>query len=128
MRHLPGFLLALLLAAAATGRAETNVAGRYLSGGGSDVRMLLTVEKPPPAAFIVLQKIPPGTKMTSASPAPSGFQQDGATVKWLFKRPRPGSMILSMQLTRQVPEDQLEGEISYRHPRNGSLVVRKISN
>lgn len=120
-------LLFSLLLAAGTASAETSVTGRYLAGGGSDVRILLTIQAPPPKAFIVLQKIPPGVTMTAASPAPSGFQQDGTTVKWLFKRPRPGSILLSMQLSRQVPEHQLEGEISYRHPGSGSLVVRTIS-
>ena len=123
------FLVQILLALIFGGMAaaESGVVGRYLAGGGSDVQMLLTIQKPAPAAFIVLQQIPRGVKMTSASPAPSGFVQDGATVKWLVKRPRPGSLILSMQLSRQVAEEQLQGEISYRHPENGSLVVRKIS-
>ena len=118
----------LTLFLAGTLHAETNVVGRYLAGGGSDVRVLLTIQAPPPAAFIILQQIPPGVKMTAATPAPSGFQQDGATIKWLFKRPRPRTMIISMQLSRQVPESQLKGEISYRHPRNGELISRKISN
>lgn len=129
MKHNPIWLSLAILALFPVGtlQAETNVVGRYLAGGGSDVRMLLTIQAPPPAAFIVLQQIPPGVKMTAATPAPSGFQQDGATVKWLFKRPRPGTMIVSMQLSRQVPESQLKGEISYRHPRNGELINRKIS-
>lgn len=111
-----------------TVHAETKVEGRYLARGGSDVRVLLTIQAPPPAAFIVLQQIPPGVKMMAATPAPSGFLQDGVTVKWLFKRPRPGTMIVSMQLSRQVPESQLMGEISYRHPQSGELINRKIGN
>ena len=127
------FLVQILLALIFGGMAaaESGVVGRYLAGGGSDVQMLLTIQKPAPAAFIVLQQIPPGVKMTSASPAPSLASRSafsaGSTVKWLVKRPRPGSLILSMQLSRQVAEEQLQGEISYRHPENGSLVVRKIS-
>ena len=119
-------LLALILGG--TAAAESGVVGRYLAGGGSDVQMLLTIEKPAPAAVIVLQQIPPGVRMTSASPAPSGFVGDGATVKWLIKRPRPGSLLFSMQLSRQVAEDRLQGEISYRQPRTGALVVREISD
>ena len=54
--------------------------------------------------------------------------QEGTAVKWLFKRPLPGSTIVTLQLSRQVPESQLVGEISYRHPKSGAFVTRKISN
>ena len=107
--------------------AETDVTGRYLAGGGSDVQILLTIQEPPPAAFIVQQQIPQGVKMTAADPAPSGLQQEGGVIKWLFKRPQPGSVILTLQLSKQVMESQLAGEISYRHPRSGALITRKIS-
>jgi hypothetical protein len=127
MRHRIAQLLFSLLLAVGNASAETGVEGRYLSADVSDVRILLTIQAPPPKAFIVLHRIPPGVTMTGASPTPSGFHQDGTTVKWLFKRPPPGSIMLTMQLSRQVPENQLEGEIRYRHPASGSLVVRTIS-
>ena len=107
--------------------AETGVAGRYLAGGGSDVQILLTIQDPPPAAFIVQQQIPAGVRMTAAEPAPAGLQQEGGVIKWLFKHPQPGSVILTLQLSKQVVENQLAGEISYRHPRSGTLVTQKIS-
>ena len=107
--------------------ADSGIAGRYLGGGGSDIQVLLTIQSPPPVAFIVLQQIPDDVKILAASPAPSGFQQKGGTVKWLFKRPVAGSVILSLQLSRQVPESQLLGEISYRDPRSGALITKKIS-
>ena len=108
--------------------ADGGVAGRYLAGGGSDVRILLTINRPAPKAFIVLQQVPAGVVVASVSPAPSGGPQDGSAIKWLFKRPSPGSMILTMQLSRQVAESGLIGEISYRHPKSGKLVTRKITN
>ncbi len=128
MRGLLRLLVLLFLLDPEIGRAESGVAGRYLAGGGSDVRILLTIAKPAPKAFIVLQQIPEGVQVTSASSAPSGAPQDGTAVKWLFKRPLPGSTIVTLQLSRQVPESQLVGEISYRHPKSGVLVTRKISN
>ncbi len=128
MKFLFSWMVIVLLFCAETVYAETNVVGRYLAGEGNDVRMLLTIQAPPPAAFIVLQHIPPGVRMTAASPPPSGFQQEGEAVKWFFKRPRPGTLMLSVQLSQPVPESRLVGEIRYRHPRNGTLVIRKISN
>ena len=129
MSMLPLAWLILLLGLGLTpsAMADTDVTGRYLAGGGSDVQILLTIQEPPPAAFIVQQQIPQGVKMTAADPAPSGLQQEGGVIKWLFKRPQPGSVILTLQLSKQVMESQLAGEISYRHPRSGTLIIRKIN-
>ena len=119
-------LAMLVLLVVAASPAEAGVSGRYLAGGGSDVRMLLTIDKPAPTAFIVLQQLPAGVQMTSASPEPA--PQEGTAVKWLFKRQPPGSMIITLQLSHQVPETLLVGEISYRHPANGALVTTTISH
>ena len=127
MQPLAWLILLLGLGLTPSAMAETDVTGRYLAGGGSDVQILLTIQDPPPAAFIVQQQIPQGVKMTAADPAPSGLQQEGGVIKWLFKRPQPGSVILTLQLSKQVMESQLAGEISYRHPRSGALIIRKIS-
>lgn len=121
-------LVLTVLLAPAIAWTEGGVAGRYLAGGGSDVRILLTITKPAPKAFIVLQQVPEGVRVLSASPAPAGEQQGPAAVKWLFKRPAPGSMILTLQLSHQAPESRLVGEISFRHPKSGGLVTRAISN
>jgi len=126
MRYISIYVAVFLCGLIGAAQAETDVSGRYQIGDGGNVRVLLTIQAPPPAAFIVLQTVPQGAKVVAASPAPSGFQQDANTVKWFFKRPAPGTTMLSMQFSRPVPTHLLTGEIRYRHPANGSFVIHKI--
>ena len=128
MKQSLSLLVFTILLVATHAFAETEVTGRYLAGGGSDVQILLTIQSPPPAAFIVLQQIPSDVKVLSATPAPAGLQQEGGTIKWLFKRPQPGSIILTLQLSKQVPDNLLMGEVSYSHPRSRAIIKHKISN
>jgi len=118
--------LLAILAVAGMASAQTDVMGRYLAGSDNDVRIQLTIRSPPPAAFIVLQHIPPGVTVTDVSPRPSGFRQGGGTVKWFFKRPEPGTMTLLLRFSQPVALNRLYGEISYRHPGSDALITRKI--
>ena len=119
------FLCLLLVLLPGVGPAlAANVSGRYLDGGTSDIRLQLTVGRPAPTAFIVIQKIPRGTELLSATPPPASGA--GPVVKWLFKRPRPGSFLVRMQFSGPLSVRQMEGTISYRHPGNGTPVLTRI--
>ncbi|NOQ46917.1 MAG: hypothetical protein GQ559_09645 [Desulfobulbaceae bacterium] len=106
--------------------AAADVVGRYVGGRGNNVQVRLTVSKPPPAAFIVLQHLPAGVRIEAADPKPSGFDPASSTVKWLFKHPRPGSVAITMRLSRPVSGNMLTGEIRFRHPGSGKMVSRTI--
>jgi hypothetical protein len=103
--------------------AGTNVSGRY-AGGGTQVTINLSVTAPPPAAFIVLQQLPSGVQLVSASPAPAGA--NGQQIKWLFKHPRAGGAGIRMQLSKPVAINQLQGEIRFQHPQNGKMFTQRI--
>lgn len=90
------------------------------------VSLHITVYRPAPAAFIVIQKMAPGLSLVSATPPPIGGGQGQSAVKWLFKRPRPGQIVVQMQFHQRIELSQLEGSISYRHPDNGSIVLSRI--
>lgn len=106
--------------------AAANISGRYLDRGSNEIHLQLTVKPPAPAAFIVIQKIPRGTRLISSSPPPSNGA--GPIIKWLFKRPRPGSYLVRMQFSDPISVHQIEGTISYRHPGNGSPVLTRIQD
>ena len=106
-------------------QADSQVRGRYIAGQENRVSLHISVHQPVPAAFIVIQKMAPGVSLIAATPPPIGRQGDSA-VKWLFKRPRPGQLVVNMQFAQPVALNQLEGSISYRHPENGSLVLSSI--
>lgn len=118
----PFALLCMLLALPLY--AETNVSGQYRGGEGSLVTLQLTVAPPPPAAFIVLQRLPAGVELVTASPAPSG--RSGQQIKWLFKHPRPGSTTVTMRLSKAVALHRLQGEIRFRHPKSGNMFTKRI--
>lgn len=102
--------------------AQADVSGSYQSAG-TDVRIQIRVSNPAPMAFIVLQYLPKGVKLLSASPGPSG---KGGQVKWLFKHPRPGVTTISMKLSKPVQKQQLRGEIRFRQAKGSAMITRNI--
>lgn len=114
----------ILTALPAVGGSE--VIGRYVPGQDNTVVLQITVQRPAPAAFIVLQTMDSGLSLIAASPPPMGGNPGGSSVKWLFKRPRPGQLVVNMQFAQPVELNQLEGTIRYRHPQDGSLVFSRI--
>jgi hypothetical protein len=119
------FLFLFLALALCTGKiAAAEVSGRYLDNGSTDIRLLLTIQPPAPAAFIVTHRVPGGTQLLAAAPAP--VSEAGPVVKWLFKRPRPGSILVRMHFSQPVAASRLQGTISYRHPENGAVVLTRI--
>ena len=123
LRHHIYLLFFLVIVFVAPLQAGTNVSGSY-AGGGTQVKIKLSVGAPPPAAFIVLQQLPSGVKLVSASPAPAGA--NGKQIKWLFKHPRSGGASISMKLSKPVAVNQLQGEIRFQHPKNGKMFTQRI--
>lgn len=119
-------ILGSLMLTALPALAGSEVIGRYVPGQDNTVSLHITVQRPAPAAFIVLQKMDRGLSLIAASPPPMGGNEGGSAVKWLFKRPRPGQFVVNMQFAQPVLLNQLEGTIRYRHPEDGSLVLSRI--
>ncbi len=103
------------------------VSGRYGSAGGRNIVIVVEVSKPPPAAYIVLQRIPPRITVSRADPAPAGFIAKTGTLKWFIKNPRPGERTFTLNLSAAVPARALSGEIRYRDPVTGRMVRRTIA-
>ncbi|PIE66447.1 MAG: hypothetical protein CSA26_00825 [Desulfobacterales bacterium] len=103
--------------------AGGDVSGSYQSAG-TDVRIQIQVSNPAPMAFIVLQHLPKGVKLVSASPKPLG---KGKQVKWLFKHARPGVTTISMKLSKPVEKQQLKGEIRFRQAKGSAMISKSIN-
>lgn len=121
--HYTFLLLFLFVVSVPTLHAETTVSGSY-AGGGTKININLSVGSPPPAAFIVLQRLPSGVHLVHARPAPAGA--NGQQIKWLFKHPRSGGASISMQLSQPVPVNALQGEIRFQHKKNGQMFSQRI--
>jgi hypothetical protein len=120
----PGILflaLLLLLSLPFPLRAgNTLVSGQYLRGAGQDIQLRITVASPAPTTLIVMQNLPAGTVIDSASPAFNQYNVGTGEVKWLLTRISPGSYTLSLRLSQPV-SGGISGEIRYKDPASGRL-------
>jgi hypothetical protein len=113
--------ICVLLSCQGIASAGTEVSGHYTSKSGSTATVQIAVQAPPPAAFIVLQHLPAGVQLISASPSPSSYRAGSSQAKWLFKHPGPGTSTIHLQLSKPVA-NALSGEIQYR-PANGNSTI-----
>lgn len=101
--------------------AEALVSGRYLSGGGQDIQLQITVASPAPSTLIVIQNLPVGTVIEAASPAFHQYDAGKGEVKWLLTEVRPGRHLVSLRLPHPVAAGVVTGEIRYKDPASGRL-------
>lgn len=97
------------------------VSGQYLSGAGQDIQLRVTVASPAPTTLIVIQNLPAGTVIESASPAFNQYNAGKGEVKWLLTHVSQGSYNLSLHLPLPLPSGGISGEIRYKDPASGRL-------
>ncbi len=95
--------------------AEGEITARYSQPRGTKIKWSITIPNPPPTAVIVIQMIPPGTDIVSASPAYSSYDKKTGTVKWLLSGVHPGKVVMSMQLSRPIrKKGEIHGKIIFQ--------------
>jgi hypothetical protein len=120
------FSLTLLILAPVAVAAEQLVSGRYLGASGRDIRLELQVGSPPPATVIVTQYLPADVVIDQASPAANRFDEKRGEAKWLLNGISGDRLNIDMRLSRPVKAGELRGQIQYKHPVTGSMVVEEI--
>jgi len=121
-------ILYALLFFVTPGQASPKVHSKYVHGSGNAVTLQVSVPRPAPTALLFTQKVQGGQRLVSARPAPVGGKLSGSTLKWLFKRPRPGALSIHMQFAKPVRPGQLQGFLNYRDPATGSRVHLQVGN
>ncbi|MFH1019745.1 MAG: hypothetical protein V1782_03895 [Pseudomonadota bacterium] len=100
---------------------EALVSGQYLSNAGQDIRLQISVANPAPSTLIVIQTLPAGTAIETASPAFNQYDAGKGEVKWLLTQVRAGRYALSLRLLHPVAAGGVSGEIRYKDPASGRL-------
>jgi len=111
---------------AETAVAKDPVKARYLSDGGSEIRIELEIADPPPPLVIVMQKLPVGVGVVASSPELKKFDLDKGMAKWLLPKVSTGKMILTMKLDRQVQKGSVSGEVKCRGAA-GAMISSRIA-
>lgn len=107
-------------------RAEELVRWRYLAAAGQEIRLQLEIGSPPPASIIVIQHLPAGLDIESATPPLQKFTSNQGEAKWLLKKPHPGVFAVVMRLNRPVQDGEVSGEVRYMSPATGNMVVMPV--
>ncbi|MGV1099104.1 hypothetical protein ACUUL3_06780 [Thiovibrio sp. JS02] len=95
---------------------------RYLSSSGTEIRLQIAVSSPPPTTLIIIQNIPEGRIIASASPGYNKYNEKRGEAKWLLKGVAPGSFVLAIRLDQPIGAGEINGEIRYKNPVTGQMV------
>jgi hypothetical protein len=105
---------------------EALVSGQYLSAAGQNIQLQITVASPAPSTLIVIQNLPAGTAIETASPAFNQYDAGTGEVKWLLTRVKPGGYTVSLRLARSASPGGISGEIRYKDPASGKMTRLQI--
>lgn len=122
------FVALLLLVALPTHlcAGDVLVKGQYLSAAGQDIQLLITVGSPAPTTLIVIQNLPPGTVVDSASPAFNQYDAGKGEVKWLLTHVNPGRYTVNLHLQHPVASGHISGDIRYKDPGSGRMINLRV--
>lgn len=107
-------------------RADDLVRCQYLAAAGQEIRLQLEIGSPAPASVIVVQRLPVGLAIESATPPLQKFLLDQGEAKWLLKKPSPGVVVVDLRLARPVQAGEVSAEVRYMHPTTGAMVVMPV--
>ena len=102
--------------------AKDAVACRYLQSQGQNIQLEVSVQSPPPASLIVIQRLPAGIAITEASPPTKKYNEKSGEAKWLFKSVKPGTFVIGMTLDKPIGAGTIRGEIRYMDPVTGEMI------
>lgn len=121
---LPAVLLGGLVWPATGGAA---VRANYLQAGGASIVVQVSIDAPPPRSLILVQRVPPGTRILAAQPPASQVNPGQGEAKWLLRNPVPGQHTIRMTLEPPVDAGSLSGQILYLPAQGGAMQTQPIA-
>jgi hypothetical protein len=119
------FLL-FVFSLAPSGQAAEIIQGQYISKTATSFVLKIQVGRPAPANLIVIQRLPPGTAISNASPPPNKYNKKKGVVRWLLRNVRPGTLQVSLNLKNRVNPGQVRAEIRCKNPVSRKLVTTQV--
>ena len=107
--------------------AATHVSGRYVSAGGTNIVLAISVRTSAPANLIIEQYMSGGNRVLSTSPRAIKIEAGGARIKWLVRNVHSGSLTLSTRLSAPLA-GSVQAVIRYRNPDNGTFTEIRIAH
>lgn len=126
----PAFLVAgwlFLWGGMHVAHADELITCRYLSSKGQNILLELDVGSPAPAMIILIQKVPAATAITKASPQFKKYDATRGEAKWLFSGVKPGRIKMAMTLSKPIKSNEVTGEIRYKSPASGQMVIMAVA-
>lgn len=111
---------------AAIGRADDLVTCQYQQAEGRRISLRLEIGSPVPSMLILVQKIPANRTITKAIPPVKKYNRRKGEAKWLLKDLQQGTKLFTIDLDGEVAANQINGEIRYKNPSGGKMIVMKI--
>jgi hypothetical protein len=97
------------------------VSARYIASEGQKIVMELEIQSPAPNTIIVIQHLPEGTGIKQSNPPFDKYDPKHGEAKWLLKKIKPGTLLISMETAGSVRSDEVKGEIRYKDPSTGTM-------
>lgn len=131
-KNLSAFLACFILVFAAlfpsvNQAAPASLTARYRQAEGTGLTVEINIGSPPPSSLILVQRLPPGIRLLSASPAANNVNTEKGEVKWLLHSIPPGSLLVEMTLDRAVAADEISAEIRYKPPEGGEMITQPVA-
>lgn len=101
------------LQATSHAKEQQEIAGRYRFNG-TQIRHKITIPQQRPAAVIVIQYLPPHTKITQALPNYNSYDETTGIAKWLFGNAEPGLLHINITLAQPVNSHLIRAEVLFK--------------
>jgi|GEM_PF-2990521 len=101
--------------------ANEGVVCRYLKAQGREIIIEVAVTPPSPSSLIIVQQLPKGVRIVSASPPVKKFDINRNQARWLIMAVKTPTTRIRFRLDKAVEPSELSGEARYKDPVTGSM-------
>ena len=109
----------LLLATPFITEAADNISAHYTDRHPTHLTLEIQIRPPAPASIILIQYLPPGTSLKSATPAYKKYNKNKGEVRWLLRNPTSGVIQVGLDLAGPINPEQARAIIRWVDPGNG---------